>query len=325
VIAGMEWAARQRARVVNMSLGGGPTDGTDPVSQAVDRLTASHRTLFVVAAGNSGPDDQSVDTPGAATSALTVGAVDVADQLADFSSRGPRVGDFAMKLDITAPGVDIVAARATGTSLGDPVDQWYTRLSGTSMATPHVAGAAAIMAQRWPDWSPARIKAVLMGTAEPNPELSVYEQGGGRLDVAHAIEQRLIARRANLDFGYFRYPQTGVQPVTKSLPLLNLGTQPVTVDLRVELEGEDGAPAPAGMATVTPAQLTLPAGGEASAQVTVDVQAGPAGLYSGAVVATPTTGPAVRNPIGFYKEPVRYDLTLNAIGRDGRPSSPTPA
>jgi subtilisin family serine protease len=169
VIAGMEWAARQRARVVNMSLGGWPTDGTDPLSQAVDRLTASHRTLFVVAAGNSGPDDQSVDTPGAATSALTVGAVDVEDQLAFFSSRGPRFGDYAMKPDITAPGVDIVAARATGTSLGDPVDQWSTRLSGTSMATPHVAGAAAIMAQRWPGWSPARIKAVLMGTADPTP------------------------------------------------------------------------------------------------------------------------------------------------------------
>jgi subtilisin family serine protease len=58
VIAGMEWAAGQRARVVNMSLGGWPTDGTDPVSQAVERLTASHRTLFVVAAGNSGPDEQ---------------------------------------------------------------------------------------------------------------------------------------------------------------------------------------------------------------------------------------------------------------------------
>jgi subtilisin family serine protease len=261
VIAGMEWAARQRARVVNMSLGGGPTDGTDPVSQAVDRLTASHRTLFVVAAGNSGPDDQSVDTPGAATSALTVGAVNVADQLADFSSRGPGVGDFAMKPDITAPGVDIVAARATGTSLGDPVDQWYTRLSGTSMATPHVAGAAAIMAQRWPDWSPARIKAVLMGTAEPNLELSVYEQGGGRLDVAHAIEQRLIARRANLDFGYFRYPQTGVQPVTKSLPLLNLGTQPVTVDLRVELEARMAPrPRPGWRRSPQPSSPCRPAG-----------------------------------------------------------------
>ncbi|HYN17155.1 MAG TPA: S8 family peptidase, partial [Actinomycetes bacterium] len=321
IIAGMEWAARQRARVVNMSLGGWPTDGSDPMSQAITRLTARYRTLFVVAAGNSGPGEQTVENPGVATAALTVGAVDAADELADFSSRGPRFGDYAMKPDITAPGVDIVAARAAGTSMGEPVDQWYTRASGTSMATPHVAGAAAVMAQRWPSWTPARIKAVLMGTANPHPDLGVYEQGGGRLDVAHAISQRLIARRANIDFGFFRYPQTDLEPVTRSLPLLNLASSAATVDLRVELEGADGSPAPAGTAAVTPSRLTLAAGAEASAQVTVDVGAGAPGLYSGAVIATPATGPAVRIPIGFYKEPERYDLTLKAVGRDGRPAT----
>jgi subtilisin family serine protease len=320
VIAGMEWAASQRARVVNMSLGGGPTDGTDPVSLALNRITAQRRVLFVVSAGNDGPGGQTVSTPGSATSALTVGAVDVQEALADFSSRGPRFGDYAMKPDITAPGVDIVAARAAGTSLGEPVGQWYTRLSGTSMAAPHVAGAAAILAQRWPAWTPARIKAVLMGTAAPNPELGVYQQGGGRLDVAHAVGQRLIARRGNVDFGYFRFPQTGAQPVTKQVPLLNLGDGTATIDLRLELEAEDGSPAPAGMATLTPARLTLPAGAQANAQVTVDVRLGRPGLYSGAVVATPAGGPPVRVPLGFFKEPERYDLTLNAVGRDGRPA-----
>jgi hypothetical protein len=304
-----------------MSLGGFPTDGTDPMSQAITRLTARYRTLFVVAAGNSGPGEQTVENPGVATEALTVGAVDAEDELADFSGRGPRFGDYAMKPDITAPGVDIIAARAAGTALGDPVNQWYTRLTGTSMATPHVAGAAAIMAQRWPSWTPARIKAVLMGTADPNPGLGVYEQGGGRLDIGHAIGQRLIARRANIDFGYFPYPQTDVEPVIKALPLLNLGSAAATVDLRVELENEDGDPAPAGMISVTPSQLTLGPGGEASAQVTVDVEAGPPGLYSGAVIATPASGPAVRVPIGFYKEPERYNLTIKAVGRDGKPAS----
>ena len=89
IIAGMEWAARQRARVVNMSLGGWPTDGTDPMSQAVTRLTNQYRTLFVVAAGNSGPGDQTVENPGVATDALTVGAVDAEDELADFSGGAP--------------------------------------------------------------------------------------------------------------------------------------------------------------------------------------------------------------------------------------------
>src|SRR4029453_11645678 len=321
IIAGMEWAAKQKARLDTMSLGGFPTDGTDPMSQAITRLTARYRTLFVVAAGNFGPGQQTVENPGVATTALTVGAVDAEDQLADFSSRGPRFGDYAMKPDITAPGVDIIAARAAGTDLGDPVNQWYTRLTGTSMATPHVAGAAAIMAQRWPSWTPARIKAVLMGTAAPNPDLGVYEQGGGRLDIGHAIGQRVIARRANIDYGYFRYPQTGMEPVTKPLLLLNLGSAAATVDLRVERETEDGAPAPAGMVSVAPSRLTLAPGGEANGQVTVDMQAGPPGPYRGAGIAHPARRPGGRVPVGFYKDPERYDLTLKAIGRDGKPAS----
>ncbi|WP_327419846.1 MULTISPECIES: S8 family serine peptidase [unclassified Streptomyces] len=76
ILAGMEWAARdQHAKVVSMSLGGGPTDGTDPLSQAVNRLSEETGTLFVIAAGNSGPAPYSVGAPGAADAALTVGAV----------------------------------------------------------------------------------------------------------------------------------------------------------------------------------------------------------------------------------------------------------
>ena len=121
----MEWAAAEGAKVVNMSLGGGPTDGTDPLSQAVNDITAQTGTLFVVAAGNEG-QDESVGTPGAAASALTVGAVDRNDQLAEFSSRGPRQGDAGLKPEITAPGVGIIAARAAGTAMGEPVDNLYT-------------------------------------------------------------------------------------------------------------------------------------------------------------------------------------------------------
>ena len=92
IIAGMEWAAHSGADVVNMSLGRGATDGTDPLSQAVDRLTEETGTLFVVAAGNAGPDEGTSSTPGTAASALTVGAVDKQDAAAWFSARGPRLG-----------------------------------------------------------------------------------------------------------------------------------------------------------------------------------------------------------------------------------------
>ena len=79
IIAGMEWAAHSGADVVSMSLGGDATDGSDPMSQAVDRLTEETGTLFVVAAGNAGPGEGTVLNPGAAASALTVGAVDKND------------------------------------------------------------------------------------------------------------------------------------------------------------------------------------------------------------------------------------------------------
>ena len=85
VMAGMEWAAESGADVVNMSLGDTyPTDGSDPMSQAVDALSAQYGTLFVIAAGNAGPE--SISAPGAAASALTVAATDKQDQLASFSS-----------------------------------------------------------------------------------------------------------------------------------------------------------------------------------------------------------------------------------------------
>ncbi|KOV70246.1 hypothetical protein ADL00_09795 [Streptomyces sp. AS58] len=151
IIAGMEWAGRSGAKVVNMSLGGGATDGTDVSSQALNQISRTTGTLFVVAAGNSGPGSGTVGFPGAADEALTVPAVDREDKMASFSSRGPRVGDGAFKPDIAASGVGTVAARAAGTAMGTVVDEHCTRADGTSMATPHVAGAAALIAQQRPD------------------------------------------------------------------------------------------------------------------------------------------------------------------------------
>ncbi|MFE2694965.1 S8 family serine peptidase, partial [Streptomyces mirabilis] len=152
IIAGMEWAARdQKARIISMSLGGGG-DKTDPMSQSVDELSHDTGALFVIAAGNGGP--HSISSPGAADSALTVGAVDSTDTLADFSSQGPRDGDGGLKPEITAPGVDIVAAR----SHYKRGSGYYTTMSGTSMATPHVAGAAALLASEHPDWTGTQLK-----------------------------------------------------------------------------------------------------------------------------------------------------------------------
>ncbi|MCI0686408.1 MAG: S8 family serine peptidase [Sporichthyaceae bacterium] len=240
VIAGMEWAATNGADVISMSLQAGVTDGTDPVSQAVNQLTEANGVLFTIAAGNFGSARETVTAPGAANQALTVGAVDKSDVLAGFSGRGPRAGDFAIKPDITAPGVDIIAARAAGTSLGTPVDDSYTMLSGPSMATPHVAGAAAILRQAFPSLTPAQLKAALMSTAVPGP-YSVYEQGAGRVDVARAYSQKVYATNSPADFGYFPFPHDNDTPVTRTIGYANHTDADVTLDLTVDVTAEDGS------------------------------------------------------------------------------------
>ncbi|MFI9811903.1 S8 family serine peptidase [Saccharothrix variisporea] len=101
ILAGMQWAAESGAKVVDMSLGGVDTEDLDPLEEAVNTLSAKHNTLFVVAAGNSGPGEQTVGSPASADAALAVGAVDEQDRIAPFSSRGPRTGDRAVKPEIT--------------------------------------------------------------------------------------------------------------------------------------------------------------------------------------------------------------------------------
>ena len=173
MIAGMEWAAAN-ADIVNMSINGGPTDGTDPVSQAVDALSASEDVLFVTSAGNYGPGPGTVETPATADSALAVGAVDKSDEMAWFSAEGPRLGGTLVKPEIVAPGVDITAARAEGADIGEPVGEDYMILSGTSMASPHVAGAAALLLEAHPDWTWDQLKNALVTSADAPRRLGLH-------------------------------------------------------------------------------------------------------------------------------------------------------
>ncbi|MGH3681212.1 MAG: S8 family peptidase, partial [Natronosporangium sp.] len=322
IIDGMEWAAAGGADVINMSLGGEATDGTDPLSQAVNSLTAQHDVLFVIAAGNRGfLGDGSVGAPGAADAALTVGSVDKSEQLAFDSSRGPRIGDWAIKPDLTAPGVGIAAARAAGTALGPIVAEHYTRISGTSMATPHVAGAAAILLQQDPDLGAGQLKAALATTAVPNDGLEIYQQGGGRLDLAAAVSTPVLASPSPLDLGYLRHPQAEADPVTAEVSYTNRSDAPVTLDLSVAARSREGqAPAPDQL-TVSPASLTVEPGGQATATVTLDPRQVPNGLYSGYLVAGRDGVPVSRVPVGFYHEPESYDLTVVGTARDGRPAA----
>jgi serine protease AprX len=161
VILGVEWCAAQPGvQVINLSLGSdASSDGTDSLSVAVDNAVDTHGKMVVVAAGNSGATARSIGTPGAAARAITVGAVadwsasvehrdwwSAGPYLTPFSSRGPTA-DGRTKPDVAAPGHTIAAAYI------DPyggllcTTDCYTVLSGTSMASPFVAGVAALMVE----------------------------------------------------------------------------------------------------------------------------------------------------------------------------------
>ncbi|MET9627063.1 S8 family serine peptidase [Lentzea sp. NPDC006480] len=225
ILDGMRWAAEQGAQVVNMSLGGGDTEEIDPLEQAVNELTAKYGTLFVIAAGNSGGTG-TVSSPSTAEAALSVGAVDRDDSLAPFSSKGPRVGDSGLKPEVTAPGVGIVAA-AAGTN-GE-----HVAFSGTSMATPHVAGAAALLKSQHPEWTPAQLKSVLATTAKPTAGLSAFDQGAGRIDVSKAINQVLTADVVAVNLGRHEWPHGDDKPETKAITYTNPTDAPITLDVQL--------------------------------------------------------------------------------------------
>ncbi|WP_394854494.1 S8 family peptidase [Streptomyces albogriseolus] len=319
ILAGMEWAAAQGADIVNMSLGGMDTPETDPLEAAVDKLSAEKGILFAIAAGNEGP--QSIGSPGSADSALTVGAVDDKDKLADFSSTGPRLGDGAVKPDLTAPGVDITAASAKGNDIAKEVGEkpaGYMTISGTSMATPHVAGAAALLKQQHPEWKYAELKGALTASTKDG-KYTPFEQGSGRVQVDKAITQTVIAEPVSLSFGVQQWPHADDKPVTKKLTYRNLGTEDVTLKLTSTATGPKGKAAPAGFFTLGASTLTVPANGTASVDVTADTRLGGAvdGTYSAYVVAT-GAGQSVRTAAAVEREVESYNVTLKVLDRSGK-------
>ena len=306
IIAGMEWAARDvHAKVVSMSLGSTePSDGSDPMAQAVDTLSAETGALFVVAAGNTGAPS-SIGSPGAAGSALTVGAVDAGDQAAYFTSAGPRYGDNALKPDLSAPGVDILAARSglTGGS------GYYTSMSGTSMATPHVAGVAALLAQEHPDWTGTQLKDALMSTSA-QLGASAYELGAGRVSVPAAVEAGVTAT-GSADLGFCSWPYDANKPVTRTVTYTNSSDH--DAELSLSAQG-----APAGVATLAGTALTVPAHGTASTTVTGDGAKAAVGNTSGQIVASDQAGnPVAHTVFGLVKEEERYTLTVHVKDRAG--------
>jgi subtilisin family serine protease len=314
VLAGMTWAAAESgAKVVNMSLGSGPSDGQDPMSMAVNALSRQYGTLFVIAAGNSGAD-WTVSAPAAADDALAVGSVSKQDVPSDFSSRGPRLGDGAAKPEISAPGGGIVAAMPAGVApLGEPVGDSYQKLDGTSMATPHVAGAAAILAQEHPDWTGPTLKSALVSSSHEIAGAGVYQVGAGRLDVDRATATSVVATAAVS--AYLPWPNTGSQE-RRTVTWTNTSDAPVTLVLQADLVDKSGQPAPAGLVTLAADSVTVPAGGSVPVEVVVTGQEGHTGTYSGVLVAS-SGGVQTRTAISVYQQEQRFSFTPNLLDRNG--------
>ncbi|TRV79754.1 S8 family serine peptidase [Streptomyces sp. 130] len=314
IIEAMEWAKAQGADIVSMSLGSPVADdGTDPMSQAVNSLSADGGPLFVIAAGNA-YGAGTIGSPGSADKALTVAAVDKRDGRADFSSMGPLVRSYGLKPDLSAPGVDINAAASQSVP---GIEGMYQSMSGTSMATPHVAGAAAIVKQRHPDWSGQRIKDALMTSSKVLPDYTPYEQGTGRLDVKAAIDTTVEAT-GSVPVAAYNWPHSASDPVTeRTITYRNTGTADVTLNLATDSASD--------AYTLSAKQLTVPAGSTAEAVLTLDPSKVDAGTtFSGQVVAKDASGAVVAHTgFALNKEQELYDLTLRLRDRAGKPMDGT--
>jgi len=235
ILAALDWVLANRTlhniRVVNLSLGTAAVESykDDPVCQAVRRLVDAG-LVVVAAAGNNGKDASGeklygyIHAPGNEPSAITVGASNTFgtdfrsdDGVATYSSRGPtrsgetgllgvRRHDNLVKPDLVAPGNKIIDAAAednfllrTNPSLDAGVSEADSRrmmfLNGTSMATPMVAGAAALMLQANPTLTPNLVKAILMYTAQPLAGFNMLEQGAGQLNVEGAVRLARLVRK----------------------------------------------------------------------------------------------------------------------------------
>ena len=206
IAAGIEQAVKDGMDVINLSLGEPEVEPTrDVVVQAID-AAADAGVVPVIAAGNSFGEAGrgGIGSPGTAPAAITVaaasegGAGGPADVIAGFSDSAPTPVSLQFKPDVTAPGQSILSSIPRG-----DWDRW----DGTSMASPHVAGAAALLKQRHPAWTVQQIKSALSTTGDPVrssgtlAEVPAMREGGGRVDVLRADSPLVFVAPTSLSFG----------------------------------------------------------------------------------------------------------------------------
>lgn len=470
VILGLQLAAQGvngvKADVISMSLGGGPSDGLDPLSQAVNQVVSTYGIPVVIAAGNSGCYF-CVSSPGAADGAITVAAttktrstiietsptsrsflgdpmqfsvpipkegittrvvdaglglsstdfpantpgnialiqrgqttfrskalnaanagavaaviynnapgsflgtlispgipipvvsmsqedglalkadvnaglttVNLANgppSIASFSNRGPRMDNFDVKPDISAPGVVITAAcSSTAFVIGCPRGSHYVTLSGTSMATPHISGSVALLLQqanqRGIKLTPAEIKDILQSNsnviAPPlpgQPDVDIYQQGAGLVRIDHALEASVVFNSSEISFGSVPYPTPSVQ---HTFQVMNLGITTVSLNLSYEMTDVQTRQSPFGtgstytkLVSLSQNMLTIAAGGSASVTLTINLADAPTQklweIFSGRIFATSGNTTVAHAIFGLAKEGPRQTVHLTGINPAG--------
>lgn len=218
------------------------------------------------------------------------------DFIAGFSSRGPTLFPeeaFLIKPDVTAPGVNVYSSVPGG----------FAIFQGTSMATPHTAGAAALLKQLHPSWSVQQVKSALVNSAArpPNLATSILARGGGRIDLIAAAGVTATLDPASISFGLIEpKADTNTEDVEISSVSTSTVTYTITGSTVLHVFSTTSADGPTSQVTlsVSKSSLTLAPGADASFKVTLTTVAGVTeGFYQGDIILTASGAPTLRIPI----------------------------
>jgi subtilisin family serine protease len=267
IAAGIEAAVRDGMNVLNLSLGEPEVaPSRDVVVRAIENAAAAG-VVTAVAAGNMFDTEGrgSIGSPATAPDAISVAASSTnrdgpPDVIAYFSSSGPTPLSLELKPDVTAPGQGILSSVP-------PREGTWTLLDGTSMAAPHVAGAAALLLERHPTWTPAQVKSALESTGDPvhderGTEVPSTREGGGRIDLPRADQPLVFTDPTGIAFGL-------VGPGTETATLQVTDAGGGAGDWAVAVAQQSSEP---GVAVAAPPTVTVP--GTVPVTLTVDPSAG---------------------------------------------------
>ena len=192
------------------------------------------------------------------TVTLNISSQNLTDDIPDFSSRG-ETGDFLLGVNLVAPGVEIAS-----TIPHSEDKSGYTRSNGTSMAAPHVAGAAALLKQLRPDWQPEDISSALVGTTVSLESYDPLTQGSGRLDIHAAAQTDITSSKHAISFGLADFSGEKISE-TETMTLKNHGDEPVELRLSAKPFKENNA-----SLEINPTNLVIEPGETADVDIRVN-------------------------------------------------------